>query len=360
MYPAMKHAVLLMVLAIPCAPAVAVEPIVLRPVIRTGDEDDAPRVQLYHVAWTPDGRTLMAQGFLNEHIGRGVYVFFWDTITWRERMRIGPLRDMADYRYHPIVQFLGDGSRFLIHGSEEVTIHETATGKKTGGIVNPRRSWLRLSVDARGTMIAVFRYDDEGSLEIVQLPGGRKKAGWPCVSDVSDLAFTSDGKYLAVARKEKTVRLYDTATWQRLGTTSKSVAVESIAISLDGKMIASFSGNETVCVWETPSLAAIDWTPRWFRHEAERWERLEPAAIAFSPDNAYLAASYHDDASMIGFWPRGASAPAGLIRVQEVPGRPEETALAFSPDGKYLAGVDEDYDHAVRVWQWRQALRAGK
>jgi WD40 repeat protein len=350
-------------LTIPLAPAVAIEAIVLRPALRTGDDDDAPRARLYQVGWTPDGQMVMAQGEVNEPArrGGGVYVYFWDPVARRERMRLGPLGETADYRYHPIVHFLGAGTRFLIHRSEEVTIHETATGKKIGSIVTPRGAWKLLSVSADGKMMAIFRFDDGASVEIVDLPEGRKKVAWPCSDDVSDVAFTPDGKYLAVSRSQSRIKLYDTRTWQHLGTLRTTDSVRAMVISSDGKMLAAPKLNPNVPLWRIPSLEPIGWAPHFHECHNDRWDPLVPEAIAFTPDNAYLAASFRDGrAGMVGLWSVGSREPAGLIQPQEVPGLAPENWLAFSPDGKYLAGVNIYDDDAVRIWEWRQAISSGK
>ncbi|MFM8274400.1 MAG: hypothetical protein ACKODX_19010 [Gemmata sp.] len=150
---------------------------------------------------------------------------------------------------------------------------------------------------------------------------------------VTGLAVTADGKLLATSSEDKTVRVWDTTSGKQLrsfqGHMTKATAV---AVRRDGRQVASASEDGAVRVWD---LNTTD------EHRAVADSKESLWAVAVSPDGKRVAAAGADRSIRV-YSPDSGKVEATLDAGAAM------TALAFLPDGNRLVAAGGD--KVVKVW----------
>ncbi|KAL9078305.1 MAG: hypothetical protein Q9157_002768 [Trypethelium eluteriae] len=160
-------------------------------------------------------------------------------------------------------------------------------------------------------------------------------------SRVSAVAFSPDGKQIASASYDTTVRVWDAERGGVVHTLEgHSDGVTAVAFSLDGKQIASASVDTTVQVWDAERGGVV---------QTLEGHSREVTAVAFSPDGKQIASGSVD--TTVRVW----DAEKGGV-VHRLEGHWSlVTAVAFSPDGKQIASGS--WDKTVQVWDAEKGNR---
>ncbi|MCV3216350.1 WD40 repeat domain-containing protein [Plectonema radiosum NIES-515] len=165
------------------------------------------------------------------------------------------------------------------------------------------------------------------SVNPLNILGGHKS--W-----VYGVSFSPNGKMLASASSDKTVKLWDTSTYKQIKTlTGHTGEVNGISFSPDGKMLASGSRDKTVKLWDTSTYKEI---------KTLAGHKEWVTNVSFSPDGKMLASGSLD--KTVKLWDTST-----YKEIKTLSGHKEwVTGVSFSPNGKMLASGSGDT--TVKLW----------
>jgi WD40 repeat protein/energy-coupling factor transporter ATP-binding protein EcfA2 len=163
------------------------------------------------------------------------------------------------------------------------------------------------------------------------------------ISGVQDVNYSPDGKILASSSNDGTIKLWDVKTAKIIKNLKahKEGAVFSVSFSPDGKKLASASADETVKLWDINTGKVIQ---TFTGHQSNNSEKGNQAVfgVVFSPDGKILASSSADKTIKLSDVKTGK-------QIKTLAGHKSQVwGISFSPDGKKLASAS--WDSTIKLW----------
>ncbi|ACC79946.1 WD40 repeat domain-containing protein [Nostoc punctiforme] len=210
------------------------------------------------------------------------------------------------------------------------TVHNVAAPNTLGGHAKEVQG---ISFSPDGKMLASA--SDDNTVKLWDTTTGKEiKTLTGHTNSVLGISFSPDGKMLASASSDNTVKLWDTTTGKEIKTlTGHTNSVLGISFSPDGKMLASASADNTVKLWDTTTGKEI---------KTLTGHRNSVFGISFSPDGKMLASASADNT--VKLWDTTTGKEIKTLTGH----RNSVFGISFSPDGKMLASAS--FDNTVKLW----------
>ncbi|MFM9964996.1 MAG: protein kinase domain-containing protein [Planctomycetaceae bacterium] len=290
------------------------------------------------VAFSPDGNQIASASFDDT-------VRLWDATSGQEKLKLeGHTDDVQS------VAFRADG-KWLASASEDQTVKvwDVKSGQELltlKGHTDTIRSVVFL---ADGTRLVSA--SDDRTLKFWDAVNGQKTLAWEAhIVGATSVAFSPDGKRLASASEDFSVKVWDAENVQSafetdplkldpLKLNQHTKAVNCVVFSPDGKWLASASHDKTVKMWDSMTGLATRTLN----------EHTSPViCVAFSPDGKWLASASED--RTVKVW----DTATGLVTLTLQGHTDKVTSVAWSADGMLLASGSED--QTVKIWDAQTGL----
>ncbi len=279
------------------------------------------------IAFSPDGKTLFSGG------GGEPSIRFWDVSTGKPAR--APLKPESGV-FGDSIALRWDG-RILAAAADDgtITIWDVAAGSLLRTMKDrENQDAVRVLVFSRDGKTLASSVHSRAAItfwdpDTGHLTGAIRGHTEP----ITGVDFSPDGKHLASASFDFTVRLWDLSQSQEPRALKAKDTVRSVAFGSDGSYLASAGLDQAVTIWDVAAGRPI-------RTLAGHTALI--ASVAISPDG-HRAAAAGDDRS-VRIWDVATGAP-----IHALEGHTDAVRrLAFSPDGKILASASND--RTIRLW----------
>lgn len=312
------------------------------------------------VVFGADGRMLISSSFDGT-------IMLWDVASGKEMATFND--PPGEGRRLSSVAITADGKTLAsLKEGGTITIWDVATGKPRATLQGGRETIRSLAISADGKTLVSG--DEDGTVKVWDMATGQERATLQASSRsqlktggllfdgalrVNAVLFSPDDKVFAVAsgptptdaehgiRAE--IRLWETATLKELCTLATNQLDIRIALTSDGKTLASGSRPGNIKLWNVATgKELVSLTD----HEACQ-------AVAFSRDGKVLLSA--SSAGTIKWWDVATGKEQGILNThRNGPHAVPTGTYVFSPDNKHLATVAEKTG-VIEFWDVPEAPR---
>ncbi len=295
------------------------------------------------VAFSPDGKTLVTATYEEVHV--------WDLVDDKKVFSKKTPGSITRIAISPDGKLIASGDL-----ASYVRVWDATTGEQKFSYKNSRGQIHAVDFSQDSTLVAA------NSAGVFDLKTGEKVAlkGQLATDSLPRPHFLPDGKHIACEHWDDSVRICDLSTGQeRLILKGHTGPIKALAVSPDGKWLASASQDHTVKVWDVSSVADAPLKlarPQFDKDLFKKRDAIMQVAaldlstfgyscLAISPNEKYAFARYGNVAGpSIRLWSIN---DKRLITESNNTNNTSSTIVSFSPDSLLYASCETD---KVRVW----------
>jgi WD40 repeat protein/uncharacterized caspase-like protein len=276
--------------------------------------------QANNVAISPDAKTVIANS--------GSSVRLWDlasgkTLKSLERAAVNQIAISPDWRW-----IASDSSSYqTLPPRYYVQLIDPASGQTTKTFFGHNDYAKHIVFSSDGRTIAAASGDK--TIRVWEIASGRLLRTFRGHrADINKIAISSDGQTIVSASSDKDVKVWSAGSDTAQRTFTHEVSVGSVAINPNGNLIATGS-DKAVTIWEADT-GKVKW---------KREDISDTYDLKFSPDGQQLAAGTYENITVLD---AGTGSVLGKLLGQAESANP----VAFSPDGSLLISDGR----VLRVW----------
>ncbi|PYH37285.1 WD40 repeat domain-containing protein [Aspergillus neoniger CBS 115656] len=277
------------------------------------------------VAFSPDNK-LLASGLSDGSIR------LWNTITWRETGRLEQSGDIAHLMFSLNNQLLGSASfNGVVKVWEKGTWRLRWEWRPSGSTSSLAPT--AISLNGQALVAATIRAYAPNTVVLVNIETDTIVHELAHLGKITNVAFSLDNRMLACTSDDRTITLWDTATWNIKHTIHDEHVLDLTVFSPDSNLISAGPLRNSVQLWSTKS-GTLEQTLKGHVNHA--------TTVAFSPDGQLVASGSYDNTVKLWKVAPGREEPSMDYHSEPIEG------VILSPDGRLVATYS--LDSTVKLW----------